>query len=97
MAVDNKLAVAVLSALAFETRLLAVQILSSAGEQGLPAGELARQLGVRQNTLSDHLRALAYAEIIIPERQGRSIVYRANPTTLPGLIEFLGKTCAGGE
>jgi DNA-binding transcriptional ArsR family regulator len=91
--VDNKSAVAVLSALAFETRLEAVQLLALIGEEGLAAGELARRLGVQQNTLSDHLQALARAGIVTQERQGRSIIYRADPQPLNELITVLRDSC----
>lgn len=91
--VDNNSAVAALSALAFDTRLKAVQLLASMGEEGLPAGEIARQLNVPQNTLSDHLRALAHAGIIEPERQSRLIIYRVNEKKIRELIEFLGSNC----
>ena len=43
---DNEVAVAALSALAFETRLRAVQLLASAGDEGVAAGQLAERLGV---------------------------------------------------
>src|SRR3546814_20011470 len=53
------------------------------------AGEIARRLGVQQSTLSDHLRALAAAGVVIFDRQGRSIIYRANSKTMLDLIEFM--------
>lgn len=90
---DNKIAVAALSALAFETRLQAVQLLASAGEGGVAAGELARQLGVQQNTMSDHLRALAHAGVVTTERRSRSIIYRANRPMVEELVRFLDESC----
>lgn len=95
--VDNNSAVAALSALAFQTRLEAVQMLATMGDEGLPAGELARRLGVQQNTLSDHLQALARAGIIEPERQSRSIIYRAKGKTIRELINLLGTSCLSKE
>src|SRR3546814_3664595 len=65
----------------------------SAGEEGLAAGEIARRLGVQQSTLSDHLRALAAAGVVIFDRKGRSIIYRANSKTMLDLIEFMRSTC----
>ena len=90
---DNRMAVAALSALAFETRLEAVQLLATVGEDGLAAGELSRRLGVQQNTLSDHLRALDRAGIVTSERRSRSIIYRANPAALRDLVTFLNTRC----
>lgn len=97
MPMDNNSAVAALSALAFETRLEAVQMLATVGAGGLPAGELARRLGVQQNTLSDHLKALARAGIIERERQSRLIIYRAKEKAIRELIELLGSSCLAPE
>jgi DNA-binding transcriptional ArsR family regulator len=90
---ENKAAVAALAALAFETRLEAVQLLATVGEEGLAAGELSRRLGVQQNTMSDHLSALTRAGILTSERQSRSIIYRANPAAVDELISYLGQHC----
>lgn len=92
---ENKAAVAALAALAFETRLEAVQLLATVGDEGLAAGELSRRLGVQQNTLSDHLGALARAGILTTERRSRSIIYRANPDAVSELISFLDERCKG--
>lgn len=93
---ERKAAVAALAALAFETRLEAVQLLAAVGEDGLAAGELSRRLGVQQNTLSDHLGALARAGILTAERRSRSIIYRANSHTISELISFLDERCKAG-
>lgn len=90
---NKKSVVAALSALAFETRLDVVQLLTAIGDEGLPAGELARQLGVQQNTMSDHLAALARAGIITAERRSRSIIYRTNPAVMRDLVGFLASQC----
>jgi len=90
---ENKAAVAALAALAFETRLQAVQLLATVGEEGLAAGELSRRLGVQQNTLSDHLAALTRAGIVTADRQGRSIIYRTNPRAVEDLVLFLNERC----
>jgi DNA-binding transcriptional ArsR family regulator len=90
---ENKAAVAALAALAFETRLKAVQLLATVGDEGLAAGELSRRLGVQQNTLSDHLAALTRAGIVTADRQGRSIIYRTNPQAVEDLALFLNERC----
>jgi ArsR family transcriptional regulator, arsenate/arsenite/antimonite-responsive transcriptional repressor len=94
---DNTVAVAALAALGFETRLNVVQLLATVGEQGLRAGELSRRLGVQQNTLSDHLRALAQAGIVTTERQSRSIIYRLNGAVLRDVISFVAQTCGASS
>lgn len=90
---DNDAAVTALSALAFDTRLRAVQMLASVGPEGLAAGELSRCLNVQQNTLSDHLAALARAGIVTAERRSRSIIYRLNAAAIGDLTSFLARTC----
>src|SRR3546814_5808640 len=65
---ENASAIAALASLSYDTRLAAIQLLASAGEEGLAAGEIARRLGVQQSTLSDHLRALAAAGVVIFDR-----------------------------
>ena len=91
--VDHNSAVLALSALAYRTRLAAVRLLADAGADGLAAGEIARRLEVPQNTLSDHLRALVYADVLTPERQGRTILYRTNRKTMLDLALYLGDQC----
>jgi ArsR family transcriptional regulator len=94
---DNEAAISTLAALAQNTRLNAFKALVRYEPDGLPAGEIARQLGVPQNTLSAHLSALAHARVVFSERRGRSIIYRANLARLRELTLFLVKDCCGGR
>jgi DNA-binding transcriptional ArsR family regulator len=64
---------------------------------GLPAGAIARQLDVPQNTMSAHLAILARAGLVRPERQSRSIIYRADLDRLRALTLFLVKDCCAGR
>lgn len=57
---DNA-AIAALSALALETRLRAFDLVASAGDIGLPVGEIATRLKILQSTASVHLATLARA------------------------------------
>lgn len=89
-------AVAALSALGQETRLDVFRTLVRAGPEGISAGDLAEGLGVRANTLSTHLAVLARAGLILSEREGRTIRYRADYDGARALIAFLvGDCCAG--
>jgi len=94
---DVGLALETLSALSHETRLWAFRLLVQAGPQGLAAGEIAEALGSRQNTMSSHLKILAMAELIESQRDGRSIVYKANYDTVRGLVLFLMEDCCAGN
>ena len=67
----------VFAALSQATRLDAFRLIIRHEPDGLPAGEIARLLGVPQNTMSTHLAVLARAGLISAERHSRLIIYRA--------------------
>jgi DNA-binding transcriptional ArsR family regulator len=90
-------AVAALGALAQATRLDSFRLLVRHEPEGLPAGEVARTLGVPQNTMSTHLAILARAGLVRGERQSRSIIYRADIDQLRALTLYLAKDCCGGN
>ena len=88
--------IAALSALAQPTRLDAFRLLVRAEPEGVAAGELARALGVPQNTMSAHLGTLARAGLARGERHSRSIVYRADLERFRAITLYLLKDCCGG-
>lgn len=85
------------SALSQPTRLDVFRLLVKAGSEGMAAGDIARQLDVRQNTMSANLAVLLQAGIVRNEREGRSIRYFADFDALRGLLAFLMEDCCGGE
>jgi ArsR family transcriptional regulator, arsenate/arsenite/antimonite-responsive transcriptional repressor len=85
------------SALAQPTRLDVFRLLMTHEPDGVPAGEIARRMGVPHNTMSTHLAILARAGLVEAERRSRSIVYRARLATVRGLAGFLVKDCCGGR
>ena len=86
-------AAAVLSALAQETRLDLLRLLLRQGASGMPAGDVARALGVPASTLSFHLAALERAGLTRSTRQGRQIIHAARVMGLRDLVMFLTETC----
>ena len=86
-----------LSALAQATRLDTFRLLVTREPGGVPAGELARLIGVPQNTMSTHLAILARAGLVSGERQSRSIIYRADLDRFREITLFLLKDCCGGK
>ena len=94
---EIKAAVTALSALAQETRLAAYRILVAAGEEGLPAGEIATRLGVPPATLSFHLKELAHAGLVTSRNEGRFVIYAADYAAMTGLIGFLSEECCAGQ
>lgn len=93
---DEQQTLSALAALAQATRLQAFRLLVAHEPAGLAAGDIARLIGVPQNTLSAHLALLAHAGLVRGERRGRSIIYRADLAHFRGLMLFLLKDCCGG-
>jgi ArsR family transcriptional regulator, arsenate/arsenite/antimonite-responsive transcriptional repressor len=85
------------AALSQATRLDAFRLLIAHEPEGLPAGEIARQMAVPHNTMSTHLAILARAGLIEAERQSRLIIYRARLEAVQALAAYLLKDCCGGR
>ena len=94
---DREIAILALAALAQSTRLDAFRLLVGHEPDGLPAGEIARRLAVPHNTMSTHLAILARAGLVRPERQSRTITYRARLGQFRALAAYLLKDCCGGH
>ena len=90
-------AISAFAALAQPTRLDVFRLLMEHEPDGLPAGEVARQMNVPHNTMSTHLAILTRAGLIEAERQSRSIIYRAKLDAVRALTGFLVKDCCGGR
>jgi ArsR family transcriptional regulator, arsenate/arsenite/antimonite-responsive transcriptional repressor / arsenate reductase (thioredoxin) len=68
-----------LAGLAQPSRLAAMRLLARHRPFGLPAGDIARLLAVPHNTMSTHLATLEEAGLVRSRRQGRSVIYAAEP------------------
>lgn len=90
-------AVDALSALAHGHRLAVFRLLVRAGADGMPAGEIAREIGVLPNTLSTHLTILGHAGLVHSRREGRSVIYSANYDGMRDLLGFLVSDCCAGR
>ncbi len=93
---DSNAALACLAALGQETRLETFRLLMRLSPDGLPAGVISRRLGVVQNTMSVHLGVLTRNGLVVAERKGRSITYRANHQAIADLLRFLMEDCCQG-
>lgn len=94
---DDNQTIGALSALAQPTRLQTFRLLVEREPEGVPAGELARLIGVPQNTMSTHLSILANAGLVSGDRQSRSIIYRADLDRFRDVALYLIKDCCGGN
>lgn len=94
---DDQRAITALAALAQTTRLQTFRLLVGREPDGVAAGELARLVGVPQNTMSAHLATLAQAGLVSSARQSRSIIYRADLQAFRLVMLHLLQDCCGGH
>jgi len=94
---DKNQSLSVLAALSQETRLDAFRLLVKLAPDGLPAGEVAKRLGVVQNTMSAHLGVLARSGLIHTRRKGRTVEYGVDYESVRGFLAFLMQDCCQGE
>lgn len=94
---QTETAIGALGALAQETRLKTFRLLVEAGPNGLPAGEIARQLNVQPATLSFHLNQLERTGLVTSHRQSRQIIYAADFEGMRALLTFLTENCCNGH
>ena len=86
-------AAARLEALGNPTRLQIYRALVRAGEAGMAVGKLQAKLDLAASTLSHHLKSLLIVGLINQERQGTTLICRANYDLMQGLINFLAAEC----
>lgn len=86
-----------LAAIGHPTRLQVFRHLVQAGPQGLPAGELARELDTPPSSLNFHLRALERNSLVESRQDGRFVIYAARFESMSQLLAFLTDNCCGGN
>lgn len=69
--------------------MAAFKRLEKAGADGIASGDIARELEVPHNTLSNHLSILVSAGLATSERRSRSIIYRAREGAVDRLRDAL--------
>ena len=82
-----------LEALGNPTRLKLYRALVRAGAGGLPVGRLQQKLKIAASTLSHHLHRLILTGLVTQERQGTTLICRANYPAMRTLIGFLVDEC----
>lgn len=85
-----------LKALGHPSRLGALRLVVRGAAAGTAAGEIQSALKIPASTLSHHLDALASVGLLIPEREGTFIRYRADFKELRKLTDYLWQDCCGG-
>ena len=82
-----------LEALGNPTRLRVYRTLIRAGDGGLPVGSLQEKLDIAASTLSHHLHRLIMTGLVTQERQGTTLICRANYLAMNNLVGFLVDEC----
>jgi DNA-binding transcriptional ArsR family regulator len=85
------------AAIGSEARLEVVRTLVRAGNKGLTIGDIQSRTGMAASTLAHHLKFLKSAGLIEQERNGRSVVNRANYPRLEALAGYILKECCAEE
>jgi ArsR family transcriptional regulator len=94
---DDKKAVALLTALAQEHRLKIFRLLVWRGPSGLPAGEIASEVGISPTSTSFHLKELERTGLLRSTREGRFIRYAVSIEAMRQLLGFLTEDCCQGH
>lgn len=82
-----------LESLGNPTRLRIYRALVRAGIDGIAVGGLQQKLAIPASTLSHHCRKLIDAGLVTQERQGTTLICRANYKGMTALIGYLSDEC----
>jgi DNA-binding transcriptional ArsR family regulator len=82
-----------LEALGNPTRLEVYRHLVRAGPDGLAVGDVQERTGVPRSTLSHHLHKLIAVDLVSQERQGTTLICRANLDVMHTTMGFLEREC----
>jgi ArsR family transcriptional regulator len=85
------------SAMGSPSRLEVLQVLVRAGNAGLPVGDIQKRTGIAASTLAHHIKFLSAADLIRQDKQGRTIINRANFEHLQSLAEYILHQCCSEE
>lgn len=84
-----------IKAFADPTRLQLLGLIARFGSMPLTVGDLARQLGVSQPTVSGHLKVLREAGVVHLERRGNRAYHRVDEQAVHALLDGLKATLLG--
>lgn len=94
---QDQAAIDAFKSLAHESRLRILRLLSKQGDVGLPAGKIARKLGLPDATLSYHINELLKAGLLSDVHKGASIIFSLNVEGIKGLLGFVLNDCCGPQ
>ena len=91
---DTRKLARIFKCLADETR---VRIFDLLKDQALCVGALAARLDVTSGAVSQHLRILRDADLVIPEKRGYYVHYRINEKTLQQWKQMVDNLLSTGD
>lgn len=94
---EDEDAIKALAALAQPNRLAVFRCLVIVGNDGATPKQLGECLGLPNATLSFHLKELMNSGLISQERNGRSLIYRAEYAQMNRVLSYLTDNCCQGE
>ena len=68
-------------------------LILSAHPEGMVVGEIGEELEIPNSTLSHHLEKLKNEDLVLVQREGTFLRYRANTQALQDLLGFLYAEC----
>ena len=83
-------------ALGHPVRLAILRLIVQGRQDGTPAGEIQAAVGIPASTLSHHLACLAESGLVLVEREGTILRYRAHFDALHRLMDYLWADCCKG-
>ena len=67
------------------------------GTLGLPAGEIAARISISPPNASFHLAELARVGLVTAKREGRSVIYSIDFSSIASLVDYLRENCCAEE
>ena len=86
-----------MAAIGNETRLEVYRLLVRAGDNGLAVTSIQQRLGVPASTLSHHLHKLIQVGLVQQERQGTTLICRADYTAMQQTFEMFASECCADD
>ena len=86
-----------LAELGNETRLTLFRYLVKMGPNGIPVGDIQKELNIPSSTLSHHISRLTNVGLILQQRDGRILYCSPQYEKLQKLIDFLVDECCQGQ
>ena len=78
-------------------RLDVFRLVITAGDEGIPAGQIASRLDVPASTLSSHLKTLHQVGLLTSRRDQQKLIYTVNHSVVRELIGFLVEDCCQSQ